>query len=194
MRVCIIGGGLSSLTLAKALVNQNIYVDIIAQKKINLPDNVRTIGISKSNLKFFNNSIINVDKISWKLKKIEIFTDNLSKEKLINFDNDGIELFSIIKNKSLFEILEKDLSKNKYYTKINMINGFSYLDKYSLVINTDFSNLITKKYFSRKILKEYNSVAYTTIINHEKIKNDIAVQIFTKMGPLAFLPTSENET
>ena len=34
MRVCILGAGLSSLTLAKALVNQNIYVDLYAQKKI----------------------------------------------------------------------------------------------------------------------------------------------------------------
>ena len=33
MRVCILGHGLSSLTLAKALVNQNIYVDIITYKK-----------------------------------------------------------------------------------------------------------------------------------------------------------------
>ena len=33
MRVCILGIGLSSLTLAKALVNQNIYVDFYPQKK-----------------------------------------------------------------------------------------------------------------------------------------------------------------
>ena len=33
MKVCILGSGLSSLTLAKALVNQNIYVDLITQKK-----------------------------------------------------------------------------------------------------------------------------------------------------------------
>ena len=194
MRVCILGASLSSYTLAKALVNQNIYVDLFASKKINLPDKSRTIGISKSNIEFFNNSIINTDKISWKLKKIEIFTDNLNKEKLINFENNGTELFSIIKNKSLFEILEKDLSKNKYYTKINILNNFNFLDRYNLVVNTDFSNLITKKYFSRKISKEYNSLAYTTIVSHEKIQNDTAVQIFTKMGPLAFLPISENET
>ena len=194
MRVCILGASLSSYTLAKALVNQNIYVDLFAPKKINLPDKSRTIGISKSNIEFFNNSIINIDKISWKLKKIEIFTDNLKKEKLINFENNGTELFSIIKNKSLFEVLEKDLSKNKYYTKINILNNFSFLNKYNLVVNTDFSNPITKKYFSRKILKEYNSVAYTTIVSHEKIQNDTAVQIFTRMGPLAFLPISENET
>ena len=65
MRVCIIGNGLTSLTLAKALVNQNIYVDIIEQNKKNLFDKSRTIGISKSNIEFFNNSIINVDKIAW---------------------------------------------------------------------------------------------------------------------------------
>ncbi len=194
MKVCIIGAGLTSYTLAKALVNQNIYVDIIAQKKINLPDNVRTIGISKSNLKFFNNSIINVDKVSWKLKKIEIFTDNLRKEKLINFENNGIELFSIIKNKGLFEILEKSLSKNKFFKRLNIFNNLQFLNNYNLVINTEYNNIITKKFFSQKIFKEYNGVAYTTILHHEKIHNDVAAQIFTKMGPLAFLPISENET
>jgi len=194
MRVCILGAGLSSLTLAKALVNQNIYVDLFPQKKINSPDISRTIGVSKSNIEFFNNSVINIDKISWKLKKIEIFSDNLRNEKLINFENNGNELFSIIKNKSLYEILEKSLFNDKYFKKFDILNNYNFLDNYSLVINTDFNNAITKKYFSRKILKKYNSVAYTTTIHHEKIVNDIAVQIFTKAGPLAFLPISEKKT
>ncbi|MDC3034160.1 FAD-dependent monooxygenase [Candidatus Pelagibacter sp.] len=194
MRVCILGAGLTSLTLAKALVNQNIYVDLYEQKKINLPHNSRTIGISKSNIEFFNDSIINIDKIAWKLKKIEIFSDNLSKEKLINFENNDNELFSIVRNQNLFESLKKSLSKDKYFKRINSVKNFNFLDNYSLVINNDFTGLITKKYFSRKILKEYNSSAHTTIIQHEKIDNDIAVQIFTKLGPLAFLPISEKET
>ncbi len=194
MRVCLLGTSLSSLTLAKALVNQNIYVDLYTQKKINIPHNSRTIGISKSNIKFFNDSIINVEKIAWKLKKIEIFSDNLKKEKLINFENNNTELFSIVRNRNLFECLKKSLSKNKYFKKINFFKNFNFLDNYSLVINTDFNSQITKKYFSRKIYKEYNSYAYTTIIRHEKIDNDIAVQIFTKLGPLAFLPISEKET
>ncbi len=194
MRVCIIGAGLTSLTLAKALVNQNIYVDLYSQKKNIFSDNLRTIGISKSNVEFFNHSIINVDKISWKLKKIEIFSDNLRKEKLINFENNNSELFSIIKNQNLIELLGKSLSKNKYFKKINVPKNLSFIDNYNLVVNTDFSNPMTKKYFSKKILKEYNSVAYTTIIKHKKIRNDVAVQIFTKMGPLAFLPLTERET
>ena len=194
MRVCILGTGLSSLTLAKALVNQNIYVDLYQKKKINLNDKSSTIGISKSNIDFFNNSIMNVDKIAWKLKKIEIFSDNLGKEKLINFENNHNELFSIIRNQKLFESLIKSLSKDKHFKRINSLKNFNLSDNYNLIINTDFTSPITKKYFSRKILKQYNSSAYTTIIQHEKIVNDIAVQIFTKLGPLAFLPISEKET
>ena len=194
MRVCILGTGLTSLTLAKALVNQKIYVDIVEQKKKFLHNKSRTIGISKSNIEFFNNSIINVDKIAWKLKKIEIFSDNLSKEKLINFENNSSELFSIIRNENLFNLLRKSLSKSKYFKKINPLKNLNFLSNYNLVINTDFTHSITKKYFSKKILKEYNSTAYTTTISHQKIHNDVAVQIFTKMGPLAFLPISEKET
>jgi len=194
MRVCILGTGLTSLTLAKALVNQNIYVDLFAPKKINLPDRSRTIGISKSNIEFFNNSVINVDKILWKLKKIEIFSDTLKKEKLINFENNNNELFSIIRNQNLFEILQKSLFKNKYFKKINYLKNSNFSDKYSLIITTDFTSPITQKYFSRKIVKEYNSFAYTTIIHHNKVNNNAAVQIFTKLGPLAFLPISKKET
>ena len=194
MRVCILGAGISSLTLAKALVNQKIYVDLYVQKKTNSLNKSRTIGISKSNISFFNTEIINIDKIAWKLKKIEIFSDNLKKEKLINFENNDNELFSIIRNQNLFDILERSLSKSKYFKKINGLKNLKFLNHYSLVINTDFNHLITKKYFSKKIHKKYNSVAYTTTIRHQKIHNDIAVQIFTKMGPLAFLPVSRKET
>ena len=194
MRVCILGAGIASLALAKALVNQNIYTDIITDKKLCFPDQSRTIGISKSNVDFFNNSIINIDKISWKLKKIEIFSDNLKKEKLLNFESNDNELFSIIKNAELFNVLVKSLDKNKYFKLVRTFNKIEVLKNYNLIINTDYLNLFTKKYFSKKIIKKYNSLAYTTIINHQKISNNIAVQIFTKKGPLAFLPISNNKT
>ena len=194
MRVCIIGAGLSSYALAKALVNQNIYVDILSEKKINLPDKSRTVGISKSNIKFFNNSIININKLTWKLKKIEIFTDNLSKEKILNFENNKTELFSIVKNYKLYDLLNKSLSKSKYLKKVYFKKNFDIIKNYNLVINTDYSNYITKKYFSKSIIKKYNSFAYTTIIQHQKLQNDAAIQIFTKRGPLAFLPISNTET
>ena len=194
MRVCILGNGLSSLALSKALVNQNIYVDLITKKKQIRPDQLRTIGISKSNLDFFNNQIINIEKISWKLKKIEIFTDNLKKEKLLNFENHNEELFSIVKNFQLMDVLEKALSKDVCFNKLQKKINSNLMKNYDLIINTDTSNFINKKYFNRRIVKVYNSSAYATIIVHEKIKNDSATQIFTKNGPLAFLPISDCET
>ena len=43
MRVCILGAGLPSLTLAKALVNKKIYVDVILSKNIQKKNQSRTI-------------------------------------------------------------------------------------------------------------------------------------------------------
>ena len=53
MEVCILGNGLTSLTLAKALVNRGIYVDIISTNNNKQIDKNRTIGISKKKYQFF---------------------------------------------------------------------------------------------------------------------------------------------
>ena len=115
MTVCILGNGLTALTLAKALVNCKIDVDVFFNKKNYKISNSRTIGITKNNIDFFNKNIININKIIWKLKKIEIFSENLKEEKLINFKASDDQLFSILKNHKLYKLLEKDLSKNKFF-------------------------------------------------------------------------------
>ena len=194
MRVCILGSGLTALTLAKALVNQNIFVDILYHHKNYSLNQTRTLGISKSNLEYFNKNILNIDRIIWKLRRIEIYSENLNNEKLLNFKNSQEHLFSIIKNFQLYEILEKSLLKNKFFKKIKLKKKLIDFEAYDIIINTDYSSFFTKKFFSRKIVKSYNSLACTTIIKHEKISNNVATQVFTKRGPLAFLPISESET
>ena len=195
MRVCILGNGLSATSLAKALVNQNIYVDIFTEKKELKLNKSRTLGISNNNIHFFNKYIINIEKLIWKLKKIEIFSENLKRENLLNFENNNNYLFSTVKNYDLYELLIKDLNKNKYYKKkLYRGKSLSFINEYDLIINCDYFHNITKKYFNKKIVKEYNSRAYTTIIKHKNILNDSAIQIFTKKGPLAFLPISNKET
>ena len=92
--------------------------------------------------------------------------------------------------------LISDLKKNKFL-KFKKNNGETNLVKknYKLIFNCDFNNLITKKFFYKKISKNYNSYAHTTIIKHKKLlDNKIAIQTFTKKGPIAFLPISETET
>ena len=119
----------------------------------------------------------------------------MKNEKLLNFEKKNDQIFSIIKNHELYRELEKDLLKSKYFKKKYLKNvNLSFLKDYNIIINCNYFNNFTNKYFSKKIVKEYNSIAYTTIISHEKILNNTAIQIFTKRGPLAFLPISNKET
>ena len=195
MRVCILGKNLTSLTLAKALVNKDIHVDLFFSKIKKNINHSRTLGISKSNVEFVNKHIINIENILWKLNKIEIFTDKLKQEKILNFEDKKDQLFSIVKNHRFCNLIENELSKEKNFKKkIYNNKNSSFLHKYELIINCDFKNDITKKFFSKNIQKKYDSFAYTTIINHEKVVNNTATQIFTKQGPLAYLPISNVQT
>ncbi len=191
MNVCIFGSGLVSITLAKALVNQGIFVDFISNPKINSTNKSRTIGISKTNIDFFNENILDIKNLLWNIDEIEIYSDNLKKEKILNFQNKN--LFSMIKNDELYAKLIQSLKKNKFF-KFKKNESLLPTD-YNLIINCDSNNLYSKKYFYRKIKKKYHGYAHTTIIDHKKIlKNNTATQVFTNKGPLAFLPISSFKT
>ena len=199
MNICLIGDGLASLTLAKNLINKNIKVDICYENRKKPNFNSRTIGISKNNLDFFNKEIVKINyKKVCKIKKIEIYSEKFENKKILNFEGKN-ELFSVVKNKEIYEILNSNLNKSKIFKKILVKNRNIYErilkdKKYDLIINFDSKNNISKKFFSNKIRKDYSSFAYTSIIKHKEIKNNKAIQIFTKIGPIAFLPISNLET
>ena len=86
------------------------------------------------------------------MKKIHIFTDNLNKEKLLNFENNKDQLFSIIKNYELSKLLDNNLRKNKYFRKITFNQKKNYFDNFDIVINTDYFSSVTKKYFYKQKL------------------------------------------
>ena len=196
MKICIIGNNLTSLTLAKALVNREIFVDIFYKyKNINL-DKSRTIGLSRSNINYFIKNISNINKILWPIKKIKIFSESSGNEEIINFNDPNNNLFSIMKNHKVYNQLNSELSNSRYF-KLKKNIPFKNLIKinYDLIINCDHGHQITKKFFFKNFKKNYNSLAFTTIIDHKKLtSNDTAVQIFTNKGPLAFLPISNNKT
>src|SRR6056300_1454189 len=184
MKVCLIGDGLVSLTLANVLIQKDLFVDIYSVKKKNFNDQSRTLGISKSNIDFFNNEIMNIEKILWNIQKIKIYTDKNNKKELLKFDNRSNQIFSIIRNNQLQKMLFDRLKRSKFVKFIGNLNVKK--NHYKLVINSDPTHPIIKKY--------YNSFAYTTTILHEKINNNTAYQNFTKNGPIAFLPVSDCET
>ena len=196
MKVCIIGDGLVSLTLANMLIQKELKVDILSTKKNNIYIKSRTLGISKSNVDYFNNEILDIKKILWKINKIKIYTEKNSIEEILNFNNKNKQIFSIIKNYELQKLLKDKLKKSKFCKFKTTISYKGIIkQEYKLIINCSSNHQITKKFFFKRIVKNYNSYAYTSIINHKKIiGNNTAFQNFTNNGPIAFLPISETQT
>ena len=200
MNICIIGSGLTSLSLAKNLINKKINVHLYHENKIKNLSPSRTIGISKNNLEFFKKEINNIPKkMLWEIKKIEIYIEKQKSENLSEFKNGKDNLFYMVKNDNLYKLLLIQISKNKFFKKKLIKDNFFYSDlikknKYDLIINCESNNFLSKRYFSKKINKNYDNTAYTTILEHQKIENNIATQIFSKNGPIAFLPISNKKT
>ena len=74
-----------------------------------------------------------------------------------------------MQNHKIYSQLILELSKSKYfklkkYSTLANINEFNY----DLLINCDNNHEITKKFFSKKFEKKYNSFAFTTLIDHKK--------------------------
>ncbi len=172
MNICLLGNNLTNLVLANILIKKKISVDIISQTQQHLmKKTVRTIAISNNNYSFLTENIKEISALGWPTKSIKIYSKY-------------IELYNLLKKNKFLKFIKL---KNYNFEKIKNRN-------YDLIINSDQNNLITKKYFQKKVGKNYQSLAHTAIITHQKIDNSVATQIFTKNGPLAFLPMSNNQT
>ena len=194
MNICLLGNNLTNLVLANVLLKKKINVDIISQAKPTLLTNtVRTIAISNENYKFLKENIKGVSNLGWPTEKIKIYSDKNKSSELFEFKNNNQKNFYLLKYIALYNLMKK----NKFLKFIQLKNyNLDVIRKrnYDLIINSEQNNPITKKYFQKKIEKNYKSLAHTAIIDHKKIENKIATQIFTKKGPIAFLPLSNNQT
>ena len=199
MNIALIGESITSLVLSKILTKKNINVSLFFVRNNSKKQSLRTIGISKKNIDFLKKNNLDLSKLSWPIKGIKIFNEINRQNELLNFQNNKNNLFSLVKNGDLFDLLRKKLNRNKLLKRFEVGNNFDYQkilknNKYDLIINSDVRNNISKNFSHRKINKDYNSFAFTAFINHKSCKNNFATQIFTKYGPLAFLPYSKNQT
>ena len=199
MRICLLGKNLTNLVLGNVLANKKLNFDICYKSSFFLQknDTSRTLAISYNNYEYLmqNNKKLNLK--AWPTEKIEIFIEKKNIEKIFEFKNKNKNNFFLIKYNEIYNFFLKKLKKNKYakFVKIKTNNENLLLKKnYNLIINSESESYITKNFFYKKIEKNYNSSAYTFIISHKKLKNNVARQIFTKNGPFAFLPLSNNQT
>ena len=200
MTICLIGKNLTTLVLSKILVNKGIKVDLyyhdnrVSKNMVNT--NSRTIGLSNDSIEFLESQKILNKKNCWDIKKINLYKGESTKS-FLNFESKKSNFF-IASYNNFYKTLEFSLKKNrliKFKKEKNRKSSLNIVKKnYEIVIISDSNNYLFKKYFSKHIKKNYNSVAFTTIISHKNLKNNTAEQYFTKFGPLAFLPISKTKT
>ncbi len=194
MKICLLGNNLTNLVLANILIKKKINVDIISHAKTSLLTNtIRTIAISNENYKFLSQNIKGFSNFGWPTEKIKIYTAKNKSSELFEFKNKNQSNFFLLKYSELYNLMKKNKSLKFINLKNYNLDTIKKRD-YDLIINSEQNNPITKKYFQKRIEKNYKSLAHTAIIDHKKIENKIASQIFTKNGPLAFLPLSKNQT
>ena len=194
MNICLLGNNLTNLVLANILLKKKINVNIIYQaKSSSLRNTVRTIAISNENYKFLKQNIKGVSNFGWPTEKIKIYSTKNKSSELFEFKNKNQSNFFLLKYVELYNLMKKNKSLKFINLKNYNLNAIKKKN-YNLIINSELNNPITKKYFQKRIEKNYKSLAHTAIIDHKKIENKIATQIFTKNGPLAFLPLSNNQT
>ena len=158
MKISILGNGLTSLTLAKMLANQNVKVDVYSDKNTKKNNKIQTLGISKTNIEFFNDKILNIEKYVWDIKKIEIHTENLTKEKVLNVNNQHILTKLPVTLSELIEKLNINFLKLQYKDQSNY-----KISKYSLDINS--KNFFTKDKSLRLTEKEIATILYLSKFN-----------------------------
>ncbi len=197
MKICLIGQNLTNLILATDFEEKKLKVDIYLNKKIKSLKTNRTIALSNENfdyLRFLTKSSF----VPWKSKEIKIFTEDSQSKEIINFNKKNKEVFNLISYSKLNEIFLKKIKKSKFiklcHSETFNSNILRKIKNYDLVINSENKNFISNKYFTNKVKKNYRSRAYTFLIDHPRIDNNIAIQVFTKFGPLAFLPLSNSKT
>ena len=198
MNACLIGLNITNFILAIWLSKKGFQVDIIFEEKNKYIKNNRTISISKKNIEFLKSILKIPNQYLWPTYQIEIFNLKNNPSKKVKFKDNKNENFFLITNNNLLNISKKKCKelKNIYFKKYRPkeILKLEKNNNYNFVINSQSNNILIKNFFSNNIKKDYDSTAYTSILNHKKIDNHTAVQIFTKYGPLAFLPLSKGKT
>jgi len=206
-KICIVGDGLAGLSTTLALKNLDLDIDVFYKKINQSNQDVRTTAISETNFQFLGKHIKFKKDLFWACKKISLFYEN--KDKKINFLNyAGLKnfLMYIFENNKVKSFILKELKKQKNVRFINKeITSIDYKDTSICLNNKKFhydiiilclgnnSKIYNNFLKSRNIIKNYNEVALTGVIEHNlKIENPS--QYFLDDGPLAILPFKKNKS
>lgn len=213
-KICIIGSGLTALTIAYLLSKFKLRIDIVEQVSNKKKINPTKLALSQNSLdQLCSFGLKNIQKKSNVVNKIHLHDSYSSislkndlefsapKKEALAYIIDSNSLFLDITKKIKFlrniNILSKDIlsiSENNFFNEVTFKNLTK--ENYSLIIFASMNNLsLLSKFKLRKVIdKSYKEKAYVFNLFHKKIDNKLARQFFLKDGPLAFLPVSNSET
>jgi len=213
-KICIIGSGLTALTIAYLLSKFKLQIDIVEQVSNKKKLNTNKLALSQNSLdQLYSFGLKNIQKKSNIVNKILLHDSysNISLKNDLEFSAPKKEALAyIIDSNSLFlditkkikflkniNILKKDIlliNENNFFNEVTFKNLTK--ENYSLIVFASMNNLsLLSKFKLRKVIdKSYKEKAYVFNLFHKKIANNSARQFFLKDGPLAFLPVSNSET
>jgi 2-octaprenyl-6-methoxyphenol hydroxylase len=213
-KICIIGSGLTALTIAHLLSKFKLRIDIVEQVSNKKKINPTKLALSQNSLdQLCSFGLKNIQKKSNVVNKIHLHDSYSSislkndiefsapKKEALAYIIDSNSLFLDITKKIKFlrniNILRKDIlsiNENNFFNEVTFKNLTK--ENYSLIIFASMNNLsLLSKFKLRKVIdKPYKEKAYVFNLFHKKIDNKLARQFFLKDGPLAFLPVSNSET
>jgi 2-octaprenyl-6-methoxyphenol hydroxylase len=214
-KICIIGSGLTGLTIAYLLSKFRLQIDIVEQDFNKKKINPTKIALSKHSLdqlylyglkdiKKKSNIVKNIylhDSYSSISLKQDLQFSAPNKKEALAYIIDGNNLFlnikKKIKNLKNINFIKKEIlsiNDDKFFKEITFKDLIK--ENYNLIIFASANNLsLLSKFKLKKVVdKCYNENAYVFNLFHKKITNNSARQFFLKDGPLAFLPVSSTET
>ena len=213
-KICIIGSGLTALTIAYLLSKFKLRIDIVEQVSNKKKINPTKLALSQNSLdQLCSFGLKNIQKKSNVVNKIHLHDSYSSislkndlefsapKKEALAYIIDSNSLFLDITKKIKFlrniNILRRDIlsiNENNFFNEVTFKNLTK--ENYSLIVFASMNNLsLLSKFKLRKVIdKPYKEKAYVFNLFHKKIDNKLARQFFLKDGPLAFLPVSSSET
>jgi 2-octaprenyl-6-methoxyphenol hydroxylase len=214
-KICIIGSGLTALTIAYLLSKFKLQIDIVEQDRSKKKIKPTKLALSKESVdQLCLYGLKDIKKKSSVVKNIYLYDSYSSislkqdlhfsasnKKEALAYIIDGNILFLDIskklKNLKNINFIKKEIlsiNDNKFFKEIIFKDLKKQNNNLIIFASTNNIFLLSKLKLRKIIDKSYNEDAYVFNLHHKKIVNNSARQFFLKDGPLAFLPVSRTET
>jgi len=200
-KISIFGSSLIAKLTAYSLTNLTHTTVELITKRYSSSKNPFYISVNNLTAEFLKN--LNLKRVvnrGQSIREIKIYDGLKEIHEMhdLNFTSgEKKKILNYIIDKNYFEeTIEKELNKKINFKIIENPKNFStyeFSDNLKIITSHDFASFLVKKNLNL-LFKDYQEVAYTFCIQHKVKENNIAYQFFLKDGPIAFLPSSNNET